>query len=73
MKTKKITQKTIKQLIKEGAATDLEKMRSPIPRHQLKCLGISTGIYGINGALYLGNNGKLYAIASRSSMLLEYE
>lgn len=70
--TRKITQKTIKQLVKEGAATDIEKMKKRPRTVDLELLGISMGINGMNGALFKHKNGKLYAIASRSSLLFEY-
>ena len=73
MATKKITQKTIKQLVKEGAATDLEGMtKRPHPR-ELDTIGISYGTYGMNGGLFINRKtGKMYAITSRSSLLFEY-
>lgn len=73
MATKKITQKSIKQLVKEGAATDIEKMTTKPKRSELELLGISYGTNGMNGALFHNRkNGKLYAITQRSSALFEY-
>ena len=73
MATKKITQSTIKSLIKEGAATDLDALKTKRPkRDELSLIGISYGTYGMNGALFVNKKGKMYAIKSRSSLLFEY-
>ena len=73
MATQKITQKTIKDMVKSGAAIDLEKMQNPPKRRELEVIGISKGTSGMNGALFLhSKNKKMYAITSRSSMLFEY-
>lgn len=72
MATKKITQSVIKQMVKTGAAIDIDKMKKRPKTSDLKCIGISHGTYGMNGALFLHKNGKLYAIPSRSSSLFEY-
>ena len=73
MATKKISQKTIKQMVKEGAATDIEKMTTKPRKSDLDLIGISYGTSGMNGALFHNRKlGKLYAITSRSSTLFEY-
>ena len=72
MATKKITQSTIKSLIKEGAATDLATLAKRPKREELSLIGISYGTYGMNGALFVNKKGKMYAIKSRSSLLFEY-
>lgn len=72
MATKKITQSTIKSLIKEGAATDLDTLAKRPKREELSLIGISYGTYGMNGALFVNKKGKMYAIKSRSSLLFEY-
>lgn len=73
MVTKKITQKTIKQLVKEGAAKDLEAMKTRPSKRDLDTVGISHGHYGMNGALFTHRKTKkMYAITSRSSLLFEY-
>ena len=73
MATKKITQKTIKQLVKEGAATDISPMKTRPSHRDLDVIGISYGVYGMNGALFINRkSGKLYAITSRSTLLFEY-
>ena len=73
MATSKISQKSIKQLVKEGAAADLEKMSKRPSVGELSCIGISRGTAGMNGALFINRKtGKMYAITSRSSLLFEY-
>ena len=73
MATKKISLKTIKQLVKEGAATDIEKMTKRPKKSELDLLGISHGTAGMNGALFRHTKtNKLYAITARSSALFEY-
>ena len=72
MATKKITQSTIKSLIKEGAATDLDTLKKQPKREELSLIGISYGTYGMNGALFVNKKGKMYAIKSRSSLLFYY-
>lgn len=72
MATKKITQSTIKRLVKEKAVHDIDKMTNRPAKRDLTLIGISYGVYGMNGALFLGKNGKMYAIIGRSSSLFEY-
>ena len=72
MATKKISQKTIKTLIKEGAAVNIDEMKTRPSRRDLDVIGISYGTAGMNGALFIHKNGKMYAIPSRSSSLYEY-
>lgn len=73
MATKKISLKSIKQLVKEGAAVDLEKMSKRPSVRELSCIGISLGANGQNGALFINKKtGKMYAITSGSSLLFEY-
>lgn len=72
MATKKITQATIKKLINEGAAVDIDTMKTPPQRKDLTTIGISYGNAGMNGALFIHKNGKMYGIKGRSSSLFEY-
>lgn len=80
MATRKISQRTIKQMIKEGAAVDLDEMyknngystkKMPKPG-SLQLIGTSYGAYGANGALFISKSGRMYAVASRSSTLFYY-
>ena len=56
---KRITQKEIKRLVALGVAEDITY------------LSFSTGVYGMNGALFKDESGKLYAITSRTSTLFQ--
>lgn len=78
MATKKITLKTIKQLIKEGTAIDLAEVYKKhlkdgkYPRKsEFTIIGISHGTAGMNGALLI-RKGKLYGITSNGSALYYY-
>lgn len=80
MATNRLSQKSIKQIIKDGAASDLNEMYRknkystkglPTPG-SLTLIGTSKGQSGHNGALFRAKSGKLYAIASRSSLLFYY-
>lgn len=73
MATRKFTLKTIKDMVKSGAAQDIDKMKNPPKPRDLECLGLSMGIYGMNGGLYMHyKTKKLYAITARNSTLFEY-
>lgn len=74
----KYTQKTIRNLVKDGAAIDITNYDSYM-HEQLQaqdhpeCIGYSIGAYGINGLLLRGrNSGTLYAIPSRASAIYLY-
>ena len=78
MATKKITQGSIKRLIKEGAAIDLGEIYAKKAKNntqpkasEFETIGVSYGTYGMNGALLM-RKGKLYGIPSRSSALFYY-
>lgn len=74
MATRKITQSAIKQLVKSGAAIDIDEMKGKKPTHSdLETIGVSYGVYGMNGALFLHRkNKKMYAIKARNSSLFYY-
>ena len=42
-----------------------------ITRYSLEAIAISSGIYGLNGALLKDENGKLYAITARNTNLAQ--
>lgn len=69
---KKITQKEIKRLIRNGSAVDITdaptKTLEAI-KHNEKEHFTSFGINGMNGALFVTNSGDIYGITSRSSSL----
>ena len=39
--------------------------------HSLETIAVSSGIYGLNGALLKDENGKLYAITARNTTLAQ--
>ena len=66
----KYTQKRLKELIEQGHAIDLSTIEEEIKG--LKKVGYSSGINGINGALFEDKQGQLYAISERNSKLFQY-
>ena len=76
MKVKRMTQKEIKNLVDIGVAADISYMsfedcQDFMNSHRLTTLNVSTGAYGMNGALFQDEAGKLYAITSRTSTLFQ--
>ncbi len=76
MKVGKMTQKTIRNMVAMGVAADITHMsfddcKDFMSRHKLTTLNVSTGAYGMNGALFQDESGKLYAITSRTSTLFQ--
>ena len=72
----RMTQKEIKQLVKLGVAEDISYLsfdacNDLMNAHRFTTLNVSTGTYGMNGALFRDENGKLYAITSRTSTLFQ--
>lgn len=62
-------QKEIKNMVKYGQA---EEVTSELTE-SVDVLGVSYGVYGMNGALLKGRTtGKLYAITARNTMLFRY-
>ena len=75
----KYTQKTIRNLVKDGAAIDITNHDGYMQEQletlegKLDCIGYSHGAYGVNGLLLRGRNtGNLYAITTRSSAIFLY-
>lgn len=74
--TEKMTQKEIKRFVTLGVAKDItylsfadcEALRKA---HTFTTLNVSTGVYGMNGALFRDEAGKLYAITSRTTTLFQ--
>lgn len=71
---KKVTQKYIKDYIRNGMAiditnsSDLDVIQEPYEKE-----AYSVGVYGINGGLLRGlNTGNFYAIVGRSTILFRY-
>ena len=74
--TKRMTQKEIKRFVTLGVAKDItylsfDDCNALRKAHSFTTLNISTGVYGMNGALFKDENGKLYAITSRTSTLFQ--
>lgn len=74
--TKRMTQKEIKRFVSLGVAEDITHLSFDAcnalrKAHSFTTLNISTGVYGMNGALFKDESGKLYAITSRTSTLFQ--
>jgi hypothetical protein len=70
---KELKQKEIKRLVKTGAAVDIttwdsEKIKE-LQNKSIENVGLSFGIYGMNGGLFKDKDGNLYAITARTSNL----
>ena len=74
----KYTQKTIRNLVKDGAAIEITNYDGCMHDQLLaqdhpECIGCSFGTYGINGLLLKGRaSGTLYAITNRASAIYLY-
>lgn len=74
--TERMTQKEIKRFVNLGVAEDITHLSFDAcnvlrKAHNFTTLNVSTGVYGMNGALFKDENGKLYAITSRTSTLFQ--
>lgn len=73
---RKMTQKQIKDYVRDGAAIDItnygfDEMDQFLREHNLDKIAISRGVYGMNGGLLQDRNtGELYAITARNSALM---
>lgn len=72
----KMTQKEIKHFVSLGVAEDItylsfDACNALREAHNFTTLNVSTGTYGMNGALLRDEAGKLYAITSRTSTLFQ--
>lgn len=70
----KTTQKSIKQHVRAGISQDItnysfEQAAALHRAHSLETIVVSSGVYGLNGAILKDENGKLYAITARNSVL----
>lgn len=73
---KRITQKELWRLVALECAKDItylsfDACNKLMNAHNFTTLNISTGVYGMNGALLQDETGKLYAITSRTSTLFQ--
>ena len=72
----RMTQKEIKRFVALGVAEDItclsfDACNALREAHSFTMLNVSTGAYGMNGALFKDENDKLYAITSRTSTLFQ--
>lgn len=74
--TKRMTQKEIKNFVALGVAEDItylsfDTCNALRKAHSFTTVNISIGVYGMNGALFKDEAGKLYAITSRTTTLFQ--
>lgn len=68
----KTTQRFIKNLVKSGRAIEIKECNANL-HYKLECTHYSSGIYGINGALFRHcETGDTYAICGRTPVLFFY-
>ena len=72
----KTTQKALKKHVAAGIAQDItqysfEEADALYRTQNLETIAVSSGIYGLNGALLKDENGKLYAITARNTTLAQ--
>lgn len=72
----RMTQKEIRRFVALNLAEDITRLsfdacNDLMKAHRFITLNVSTGIYGMNGALLQDEAGKLYAITSRTSTLFQ--
>lgn len=69
----KYTQKMLKEFASNGTATDVTMWDSDrlyaLHKAGISCVGISRGIYGMNGALFRDNRGNRYVVTARNTAL----
>lgn len=73
---KRMTQKEIKRFVTLGVAEDItylsfDTCNALREAHSFTTLNVSIGTYGMNGALFRDETGKLYAITGRTSTLFQ--
>jgi hypothetical protein len=73
----KVTKKYIKELVKDGLAIDItsyrfEQCKELYHTHCIDVISVSTGIYGLSGALLKDENNQLYAITARNTTLFYF-
>lgn len=72
----KTTQKALKRHVAAGTAQDItlysfEEAAALQRAHSLEAIAVSSGVYGLNGALLKDENGRLYAITARNRTLAQ--
>ena len=70
----KTTQKALKKYVATGIAHDItrysfEEAEALRRAHRLETIAVSSGVYGLNGALIKDENGKLNAITARNQTI----
>ena len=71
---RRIIIKTIKNLVKNNIAIDITTLKNE-EYEKIEVeerIYISSGIYGINGGVFRGKDGNIYAITSRNSNLFYF-
>ena len=68
--------KTTRKAIRETCAMDItnysfDQANDLMNAHTLQTIAMSFGVYGMNGALFQDENGKLYKITARNSTLFQ--
>ena len=68
--------KTTRKAIRETYAMDItnygfDQANELMKTHNLQTVAMSYGVYGMNGALFQDENGKLYKITARNSTLFQ--
>lgn len=71
---KKTTQKEIKHLVSIGEAKNVDDWYGYPCRHIMPItrIAFSRGKYGLNGLLFRGSDGELYAVTARNSALFYF-
>ena len=71
-----LKQKELKDMVLYGEAEDItgisDAEAKELRKNGIETVGVSRGVYGMNGALLRGSDGKLYAITARSSNLFYF-
>ncbi len=75
--SRSITQRELKRMAADGDAIDItaegdSAYARELQKKDLHVVGISRGIYGMNGALLRDNDGNQYVITSRSPSLFYF-
>ena len=68
--------KTTRKAIRETCAMDItnysfDQTNELMNAHTLKTVAMSFGVYGMNGALFVDENGELYKITARNTTLFQ--
>lgn len=64
-----LKQRELRDLVARGKARRLDSTSEAKKLGRLELLGLSYGVYGMNGALCKGEGGELWAVIGRSAVL----